>query len=183
MFHRILPPSSGPNSYQVWIQQKQMASSGCRWNTGLSLNYTKTEDHILHHYCENLKYNIKERRLWSPICKVVFRVGVIKPFPHILTCIIKNLHMFILQHLPRNYMMVLTPLLSPSSWSQNYHKALSNILWNLKVHCHVHKSPPLVPILSQINRFHTTQSYLRSILILSSNLCLGLPSGSQSTQL
>jgi hypothetical protein len=31
---------------------------------------------------------------------------------------------------------------------------LSNILWNSKVHCHVQKSPELVPILSQINTIH-----------------------------
>jgi hypothetical protein len=54
---------------------------------------------------------------------------------------------------------------------------LPSILWNPKVHYHVHKSPPLVPILSHINPIHTIPSYLRSILVLFTHLLLGLPSG------
>jgi hypothetical protein len=53
-----------------------------------------------------------------------------------------------------------------------------SILWNPKVQYRVHKSPPLVPILSHINPVHSIPSYLSKILlILSTHLRLCLPSG------
>jgi hypothetical protein len=49
------------------------------------------------------------------------------------------------------------------------------ILWNPKVHFRVHKSPPLLQILNQINQVYTIP--LRFISVLSIHLCLDLPSG------
>jgi hypothetical protein len=55
---------------------------------------------------------------------------------------------------------------------------MPRILCNPEFHYRIHNSPPPVPILSQLNPVHATHpTALRSILILSSHLRLGLPSG------
>jgi hypothetical protein len=59
-------------------------------------------------------------------------------------------------------------------------QVLPSILWNPKVHYCIHKSNPLVRILSRINPIQSIPSHpisLRSILMLSTYLRLGLPSG------
>jgi len=51
-------------------------------------------------------------------------------------------------------------------WEVNIHAASQEIpfpLWNLKVHYCVHRSPPLIPTLSQMNPVHTFPPYFPKI--------------------
>ena len=55
---------------------------------------------------------------------------------------------------------------------------ITRILWNPKVHYHIHKCPQPVPILSQLDPGHASHPTLRRpVLILFSHLQLVLPSG------
>ena len=66
------------------------------------------------------------------------------------------------------------------SWEANSSSAsqeISRFFWYPGVHCRVHRSPPLVPTLSQTNPVQVPVLSWKSIWILSSNLRLDLPSG------
>jgi hypothetical protein len=82
--------------------------------------------------------------------------------------------LFVLLHNLISYSMDQSP-----SWEANQFAASQEIpciLWNPNIHYHIHKCPPPVPILSQLDLVHTPTSW-RFILTLSSHLCLGLPNG------
>jgi hypothetical protein len=86
---------------------------------------------------------------------------------NLLTCLLIYLRTYSMEHSP--------------SWEANRFSAsqeIPGILWNPNVRYRIHKSPLSVPILSQLDSVHTPHpTSWRSILILSYQLHLGLPSG------
>jgi len=66
------------------------------------------------------------------------------------------------------------------SWEANRSSGNQNIpriLWSKRVHCRIYNSPPPVPILNQSSLVYVVPNdLLKTILILSSHLLLGLPS-------
>ena len=78
-------------------------------------------------------------------------------------------------------MTLLTYCMEQSPWETNRFSAsqeIPHILWKPKVHYRIHKCPPPVPVLSQLDSVHNPlPTSWRSILILSSHLRLGLPRG------
>jgi hypothetical protein len=79
-----------------------------------------------------------------------------------------------------NYLPTYSMEQSPS-WEPNRFVAsqeIPRILWNPEVHYRLHKCPPPVSVLSKPNPVHTPHpTFWRFILILSSHLRLGIPSG------
>jgi len=79
-----------------------------------------------------------------------------------------------------NYLLTYSTEQRPS-WEANRFSAsqeIPRILWNPKIHYRIHKCPPPVAILRQLDSVHSpTSHFLGSILILPSHLRLGLPSG------
>ena len=119
---------------------------------------------------------------------------------YILICLLTHFLTFILTYLPTclltysltclfNYLLItsfLPYLLTHSTvhspcWEANRFAASQEIFRisrNRKVHYRIHKCPPPVCILGQPNPVHTPHpTSWRSILILSTHLHLGLPSG------
>ena len=78
--------------------------------------------------------------------------GTVHNYIDLLTYLLAYLHTYSMEQSP--------------SWKANWFAAsqeIPHILWNPKVHYRIHKCPPPVPILSQLNPVHTPKSHFLKI--------------------
>ena len=61
------------------------------------------------------------------------------------------------------YLLTYSMQQSPSSNRFSASEEIPRILWNMKVHYRIHKCPPPVPILSQLDPVHTPTSHFLKI--------------------
>ena len=80
-------------------------------------------------------------------------LGQWDPYCFECVCAVKYAKWIINNNSNNNYSMEQSPFWESNRFSAS--QEIPCILQNLKVHCHIHTSPSLVPILSQINPVYT----------------------------
>jgi len=98
----------------------------------------------------------------SQCCKVIHKIH--------FDCYTKCLWLFLYNLVSTDWLTNCMEYPSLEVNSHYFHQVNTNLLWNLMVHYYVHKTPPLVHNLSQMNSVHTLifYSFKHNYIILSS---------------